>query len=282
MLYNLTIVILTFNSARTINEVVSSCRHLSEKILVVDSYSKDDTVKIARSLGCKVLQHTFKDYSTQRNWAQQKVRTQWVLHLDSDEIISKKLADSIQAAFSKKSDNDGYLMKRLTYFMGKPIRFGHMNPNWHLRLFKVKTGYCEDRLYDQHFIAKGNLARLDGYILDVPKKSVEEWIDNHNRWSTAEAEELLSGNSLCKSLPGKLNKDPRIRKRLIKNNVYYRLPPLVRPFIFFGYSYIVRLGFLDGRAGFIYSILQSFWFRFLVDVKILERKIFIKYARFRR
>ena len=277
----LTAIILTFNSAETIARVIRSCESLATRIVVVDSFSTDDTVTIARSMGCEVVQHGFENYSAQRNWSQEYVGSgpgDWLLHVDSDEVVSPELARSILAAKAEDAgDVDGYLVRRLSFFLGTPIRHGHINPSWHLRLFRADKGCCEDRLYDQHFLVPGPTRRLDGVLLDLQLVSLEKWTAAHNGWSTAEAREYARDQSLETSrgltLSGSLRGDIRMKKRWLKNNIWYRSPLFLRPLAFFLYSYFLRLGFLDGRNGLIYHFLQAFWFRFLVDAKIHESRL---------
>lgn len=267
-------IILTLNSKDSLAGVVESCRAISSRILVVDSHSTDGTQELAQSLGCEVVEHPFENYSAQRNWAQKYADLSdedWVLHLDSDEELSTELRQSIQSALQNQTA-DGYLMRRLTHFWGKPIRYGHMNPSWHLRLFRASRGGCEDRLYDQHFICTGTTSRLKGVLLDMQSVDLERWTQTHNRWSTMEAQEIFAhknqdGSTLSENLLG----DTRERKRWAKNRLWYRAPLFVRVYLFFVYSYVLKLGFLDGKVGLIYHTLQVFWFRFLVDAKIHER-----------
>ena len=277
---NLTVIILTFNSAGALAEVVQSCRGLSGRVLVVDSGSTDATVDIARQMGCEVAAHPFENYARQRNWAQEYAALapdDWVLHLDSDEVVSPELAESIwQATEANTPDADGFLMRRLSFFLGHPIRYGHINPSWHLRLFRAGKGQCEDRLYDQHFLVPGQTRKLDGLLLDLQSVSLEGWTAAHNRWSSAEAQEVLRGlpaQAAAGTLPATLRGDIRMKKRWLKNNIWYRGPLLLRPLLFFLYSYFLRLGFLDGKAGLVYHFLQAFWFRFLVDAKIMETNV---------
>ena len=274
-------IILTFNSEASIAKVIRSCNNITSRILVVDSCSSDKTINIANSLGCEVVEHKFENYSKQRNWTQIYAcpkQEDWFLHIDSDEIISPELAESIRVAIADASEEiDGYLIHRLSYFLGHPIKFGHINPSWHLRLFKASKGFCEDRLYDQHFVVPGKTRKLQGLLLDLQLTTIEKWTASHNQWSSAEALEVFlqsqSHKNQAQTLPASLRGDLRMQKRWLKNNLYYRSPLLLRAFIFFVYSYFFRLGFLDGQAGLIYHVLQAFWFRFLTDSKIIEMQI---------
>jgi glycosyltransferase involved in cell wall biosynthesis len=283
----LTIIILTFNAEASIAHVIAACAGLARRILVVDSYSTDRTLDIVRRAGCDLVQHPFVHYGQQRNWAQDYAAVppqDYVLHLDADEVLSPALAASIRAAVAA-GDRDGYLMQRITYFLGQPIRHGMINPSWHLRLFRAGAGRCEDRQYDQHFICPGPTRRLAGELHDLQLITVERWTTTHNRWSTAEAAEIIRRRALIPStapsapsapaedglLPASLTGDPRMRKRWLKDRLYYRSPLFIRPVAYFLYSYILRQGFRDGMAGLVYHTLHAFWFRFLVDAKIHEQ-----------
>ncbi len=279
---SLCVIVLTFNSEASVGLVIEASKGIASRILVVDSFSTDKTRQIACELGCEFMEHPFENYSAQRNWAQQQARiapNDWVLHLDSDEVLSPELSEAIAAAIAaEKPGVNGYLMRRLTYFLGRPIRHGHMNPSWHLRLFRAGSGECEHRLYDQHFILhEGSTERLNGILHDKTLVSIESWTASHNRWSTAEAIEAVRIQSGVVAsgavLKGSLAGDLRMRKRWLKNNVWYKMPLLIKPSLFFFYSYVLKLGFLDGKVGLVYHVLQAFWFRFLIDAKILEQRI---------
>jgi glycosyltransferase involved in cell wall biosynthesis len=267
----ITAIVLTCNSEKSVEKVIRSVQQVAAQVVVVDDFSSDKTIKIAKSLGCNVVQHRFENYSQQRNWAQKNAKLKpddWVLHIDNDEIISAKLADSIRKA---SEEADGFLVKKLIYFMGKPIRFGYINPNWHLILYRAGKGYCEDRLYDQHFVVEGRTMALKGRLVDNQTSSLERWTAMHNKWSSLEAEEVVRNAKPGKrALNASLKGDRRMQKRWAKNNLYYRSPVLLRSLLFFIYSYIFRLGFLDGKTGLIFHFLEAGWFRFLVDAKIIE------------
>lgn len=272
---NVTAIILTFNSAHSVGAVIESCADLCHRIVVVDSFSKDDTEQVAAKYGVEFVQHPFENYAKQRNWAEQTAAipsTEWVLHLDSDEVISQELFSSIQKALDKPNVN-GFLMRRVTFFWKRPIRHGHMNPSWHLRLYRSGTGQCENREYDQHYVCEGPTAKLDGELLDLQLIDLTAWTASHNRWASAEVQEILSAKSEANA-EGQLQEtvagDLRMRKRWVKNRVWYKLPRYGRVFLFFLYSYIIKRGFLDGPRAFPYHVLHAFWFRFLVDAKLYE------------
>ena len=267
---NLLIVVLTFNSSGVIDGTIRAAQQVSSNILVVDSFSIDNTRERAAALGCKVVTRAFKHYADQRNWAIQEHGNActWQLHLDADEALDERAIASVRAALANPGPSSGFLIKRLTYFMGKPLHFAGEN-SWHMRLFRSGHGACEDRLYDQHFTCSGPTVRLEGLLHDRNVGTLSEWTARHNRWSDLEASELLRPQETAGKLEARLSSDPRKRRRLYKG-VYYRMPPGLRAGAYFFFRYVVQLGFLDGRIGFYYNFLQAFWFRMLVDAKLSE------------
>jgi glycosyltransferase involved in cell wall biosynthesis len=266
------IIILTYNSELSIAETLQSVAHLSNDIHIVDSYSKDRTVEIARSFGAKVTEHPFEHYGAQRNWAIDSlpVKYAWQLHLDADERLSPELQKEI-AALPEDTDMDGFYFPRLMLFLGKPIRYGGMFPTWHLRLFRTGLGRCESRKYDQHFyLTSGKTAQLSAHMVDDIRMPLSEWTVRHNRWSDLEVEEQ-SAEADAGRIQGKLSRNPVQRKRYLRG-LYNGAPLFVRPFLLFFYRYFLRLGFLDGATGFIFFVLQTFWFRFLIDAKLYEKR----------
>jgi hypothetical protein len=156
-------------------------------------------------------------------------------------------------------------------FLGRVMRHGAMSPTWHLRLFRAGCARCEDRKYDQHFyMLSGEAVQLPGSMIDDIGMSLSEWTARHNRWADSEvAEQLRTSNApqIRPSLAG----NPIEKKRFLREK-YNAAPLFLRPFALFFYRYFVRLGFLDGTEGFIFWVLQTFWFRFLIDAKLFERR----------
>jgi hypothetical protein len=143
-----------------------------------------------------------------------------------------------------------------------------MYPIYHLRLFRRGRGRCETRKYDQHFRADGPTARLDWPMIDDIRLPLAEWTARHNRWADMEVEEILNPDRTA-ILGGTGN--PVAEKRAQRDR-YYRQPLFLRALLLFLYRYIWKRGFLDGTEGLIFYVLQTFWFRFLVDAKLYERR----------
>jgi glycosyltransferase involved in cell wall biosynthesis len=263
-----TVVILSFNSSDTLGATIASVKPLSNDIFVVDSGSTDDTVQIAIREGAQVLSHPFENYGLQRNWAINNVTAKnlWQLHLDADEQVSPMLREEIKE-ISGSTSYDGFLIPRYLKFMGRLLRH-NLAPTFHMRLFRTGTASCEVRHYDQHFICSGAVASLKGSMIDDIRMPLTEWTRRHNLWSDAEVKELLAATAEGR-IQGKVFGNSIQRKRLLRR-FYNGIPLFVRPILLFFYRYIIRLGFLDGKEGLIFCVLQTLWFRFLIDAKLFE------------
>jgi glycosyltransferase involved in cell wall biosynthesis len=269
-------VVLTYNEERNLPDCLASLAGWVDELFVVDSGSTDRTLEIARDGMAVVVQHPFEHYGAQRNWAIDSlpITAPWTLHVDADERVTPELRDAIIAALSgNAADVAGYLVSRRTMFMGRWIRHGGHYPAWHLRLVRTGAGRCEDRLYDQHFYVSGPVQKLQGDLIDTLTPDVATFTGRHLRWAALEAAEHESPPDAAGRIRGRLDTANAIERRRWLRDWYARLPLFVRPTLYFLYRYLVRLGFLDGRAGLVFHVLQGFWFRFLVDTLILERRL---------
>jgi glycosyltransferase involved in cell wall biosynthesis len=272
----ISVIVLTFNSAVTLPQTLAAARLVSDDIHVVDSFSTDGTVALAREAGAAVAQHAFERYDLQRNWAIETLPLKhgWELHLDADERLTPALAAEINRVMANPPETiDGYMIPRLIHFLNAPIRHGGMYPNWHLRLFRRGKGRCERRLYDQHFLLPGGgrVERLKQPMIDDMRMSLDEWTRRHLRWAEAQAAMAIEGGGEGE-ISGRWTGSPIERKRALRR-FYGRAPALLRPFLFFFYRYVLRLGFLDGVPGLIFFVLQTFWFHFFVDARVYERRV---------
>lgn len=264
------VVILTFNSIESLPATLERALRLTDDVFVVDSFSTDATVSIAESLGATVVQHAFENYGLQRNWAIDSLpfRYPWQLHLDADECMNERLVEAIHT-LPEETPHTGFLIARYIRFLGRTLKHGAMSPTWHLRLFRSGGARCEERKYDQHFyLTHGTTGVLRGHMTDDICMSLSEWTTRHNRWSDAVAAEKAiksSGHMVQPRMFGNA-----IERKRYWQATYNKAPLFLRPFALFGYRYFVRLGFLDGLEGFLFWILQTFWFQFLIDAKIFE------------
>ena len=269
---NIAIVFLTFNSELTIEKSLIKASKISKNLYVVDSFSTDKTVKICKKFKCKVIKRKFTNYSSQRNWIINKLNKNflWQLHLDADEVLDNKLINSIKKIIKNSTNKKNFLLKRKNYFLGLKINFPGINI-WHLRLFRSYSAKCEKRLYDQHFISKFKVQKIfDGFMHDNDMLNIHDWKQKHRKWAEMEANEVKKINTSVSKNIFKKN-DPRHYSRKTKV-LYYKLPRYLRVIIYFLYRYFLRLSFLDGKSGLLFSFYHIIWFRMLIDYKINRKK----------
>jgi glycosyltransferase involved in cell wall biosynthesis len=276
MSINLTVLILTCDEEANLPQVLASVTGWASAVFVLDSGSTDRTVEIAKTQGAKVFTHAFENYASQRNYALKKlpIETEWVMFLDADEWLPEELKQEISGVFVASPEENGFLIARKFIWMGKWIRRGYY-PTWILRLFRHGKGICGDRIVNEHVTVEGKTGYLKHPFIHEDRKGISAWIEKHNRYASMEAEVLLNREG---ELRGRLFGTPPERTQWIRFHVWYRLPPLVRPFIYFFYRFVLRGGFLDGRPGFAFHFLQALWFQFLVDLMYLEQKALRKRA----
>ena len=267
-------IILTFNNERSILGLLDNLKKVQDsEILVVDSFSTDNTCQILANEGILFIQNKFLNYSQQRNFSLTNlvINSDFVFCIDSDELLDISLVNWINDTdLSTLSKFDGYYLVRKVIFMGKFIRFGGVYPTYHMRLFKKDKGWCEDKTYDQHFYVNGNVAKIkSGAIIDPVMSNLESFIASHNRWSSLE--KYHSFNRSIDAVKAKLFGNAIERRRYLKK-IFIMFPNGYRGAILFIIKYFFLLGFFDGYRGFLFHFFNSFWFRTLVDAKIYENK----------
>lgn len=270
----LNVIVLTHQEELNLPHALRSLQGLDCDVFVVDSGSTDRTVQIARAFGAHVLEHAFESQARQLNWALDTLplRAGWTLRLDADERLTDELAAEIaRLLVSAPAGIDGYLIKRRVYFWGRWIRFGGYYPTWLLRLWRTGKARCEETWMDEHMVVNGgSIARLTHDLIDENHKGLTFWIDKHNRYSDREI--MAVGQSSAQSDGARVG-GAVARKRFLKNVVYGRSPLFLRAIGYWFLRYFVLLGFLDGRAGFVFHFLQGFWYRLIIDAKIYERRV---------
>ena len=279
---NVTAVILTFNEEQHLARCIASVQAVATDVVVVDCYSTDATLDIARAQGARVLQHAWLNHAAQFNWAltQLGADTEWVLRIDADEVLTPALTEEIRTRLPGIGPEiDGVYWGRRMTFQGRLIRHGGVFPVRVLRLFRHGRGQCENRWMDEHIKVAGPTADFAGEMIDDNLNSLTWWTDKHNRYASREAVDLLNleyrfmPHDTVASLRG--GKQAGV-KRWLKECVYARLPGGFRAFAYFFYRYVLRLGFLDGQAGTAFHFLQGFWYRYLVDAKVVEVKRYMR------
>ena len=259
---------------------------VADEVFIVDSQSEDRSLEIAAKYGAKVVQFHFNGrWPKKKNWSLENLsfRNDWVLIVDCDERITPELWSEIATAI-KNPEYQGYYINRKVFFLGKWIRFGGKYPDWNLRLFQHKLGRYEnlstedipntgDNEVHEHVILQGKAGYLEEDMLHIDFRDIYEWLARHNRYSNWEARvyyNILTGKDESGTIGAKLFGNAVQRKRFLKK-IWVRLPfkPLLR-FILF---YVIRFGFLDGRAGYIYGRLLS-QYEYQIGVKLYELQKF--------
>lgn len=278
---DLTVVILTKNEEYNLEKCIRSFNGIAKRFVIVDSYSTDGTKKLCQELSGEICidfyENKFIDYATQLNWGlmNTNINTKWSMRMDADEELTPELVNEISDNLHKLDENiKGVILKRRVYFMGKWIKHGGKYPELLLRIFRTGYGICEQKLMDEHMILiEGNTIKFNNDIIDNNNKNLDWWTHKHNWYSNREVldyQQKVVVSSENKEIDQDIFKGQAERKRLIKNNGYYKLPLFFRAWCYFIYRYYIRLGFLDGTEGRIYHFLQAYWYRFLVDAKIYE------------
>jgi glycosyltransferase involved in cell wall biosynthesis len=243
----------------------------SDDVVVVDSHSDDGTAEVARGHGARVANFDWNgQFPKKKNWALDHVKwkNEWILIVDADERITPALADEIQRAVAAP-EADGYFINRRFMFMGRWLRHCGYYPSWNLRLFRHRLGRYErlhcadtgsgDNEVHEHVELKGRTAHLQNDMLHFAYPDIYTWIEKHNRYSNWEARVEVEGVENGDGNPnigGHLSARRRIRE-------LSRLMPF-RPAIRFLYSYVWKLGFLDGLEGYIFCRLLATYEMFSV------------------
>jgi glycosyltransferase involved in cell wall biosynthesis len=267
---SLTVIILTYNEEANIAQSLRSVADWAEAVFVLDSFSTDRTVERARDHGAVVVQREFAGYASQRNYALANlpITTEWVLFLDADEWVPNDLRDEITSRIQSGPKENGFLLRYRLIWNGVWIRRGYY-PTWILRLFRHGVAKCESREVNEHLVVEGQIGRLWHDFIHEDRKGIGAWIAKHNAYATVEATELLRG-SRAGYLDARLLGSQAQRKRWLRYRVWGRLPPLLRPFVYFVYRYVLLGGFLDGREAFVFHFLHALWYQFVIDLKYLE------------
>lgn len=283
---DLTVIILTYNESLHIERCIKNIQQIAKDIIIIDSFSTDNTISIAESLSVKVFQRSWKNHSDQFQWALDNcpINTEWVMRLDADEYLENPLINEIKQKLPTLSmEIGGIYLKRKHFFLGRWIKHGDRYPVVLLRIWRYGQAHIENRWMDEHMILdKGKSLTFDNDFVDDNLNTVSWFINKHNNYSNLEMIEILTTKYNLFHDETSLIESKSINqaklKRLIKNYVYNKLPIFVRPSLYFCYRYFIRLGFLDGVEGFAYHFMQGFWYRCLVDLKCLEAERFINLA----
>lgn len=236
----------TFNCAGIVRATLESVRWADE-ILVADSFSTDATLEICREYGARIVQHEYINSAKQKNWAAPQCEHEWVLQIDTDEVVSAELREEIEAALATApSDVDAFRMPRRNEMLGRWVRHGGVYPDYQTRLFRRDRGRWREREVHAHLEVPGRIGTLRNPILHFGMPHISKQLRNLDRYTRYEADEL------CKK---------RRRFRIVD---LVLKPPLV-----FIHRYLWLEGFRDGMRGFISAVYMAIY-EFLSYAKLWE------------
>ena len=227
-------VILSHNAARTIRDAIHAVSWCSD-VLILDDNSTDDTPKIAKKLGSRLISHSLNnDFAAQRNFALSLATNQWIFFVDSDEVVPKNLREEIEQRVGKEQGVNGYFVKRTDVFFGKKLLHGEQGNVKLLRLAKKNAGQWDRPVHEAWHIT-GKVGILENPILHYPHDNVAQFLDTINDYSTQNARYLFSKGKHVSWL----------------EIAAYHTAKFFKDYIFLG-------GFLDGTEGAIAAIMMSF------------------------
>lgn len=271
----LDVMIITYNEAENLPHSLSALAGWTHRIFVIDSGSTDGTQEIARRHGAEVFHHDWEGYARQKNWGLDNLpfESPWLLILDADEIVTPRLRKQLTAIAQRPPADvpeNGFFLNRLTYFMDRPIRHCGYFPSWNLRLLKRGAGRYESREVHEHVVIPDPVGYVREPMLHHDRRPLEHYFAKHNRYSTLEARALwreivAASDGDTANVPAETR-----RRRWLKRHVMPHAPfaGLWR----FIYMYGVRLGVLDGVAG----------FRFCFFISIYDSMVAMKLRELRR
>ncbi|MBE6328069.1 MAG: glycosyltransferase family 2 protein [Bacteroidales bacterium] len=283
---DLTTIILTYNEELHIRRCLENVCPISKKVYVIDSPSTDSTVDICKEFpNVEVVVHKYPgNQAAQYNWAIDniKIDTEWTLRIDADEYLLPELVKEIVDKLpSLPKEITGIEFKRRHIFMGKWVKHG-IYPVVMMRMCRTGCGRYADRIMDEHMVlTQGKSVVFENDFCDHSLINVSDYCRKHLDYAQREAAVVLdetyglSKDDIVKGMSD-LREDESLgkeaEKKHKKKNKYNSLPLFWRSFAYFIFRYVLKGGFLDGKEGFVFAFIQGWWFRTMVDVKILEAK----------
>ena len=229
----ITAIIPTRNEAHNIIDAIKSV-NFADEIIIVDSFSTDKTIELAKPFAHKIIQREYENSASQKNWAIPQAQYPWIFLLDADERVPSTLRDEIIETVKKDQGISGFWIKRQNYFMGKKIRFSGWQGDKVIRLFKRDNCRYENKNVHAEIISKGEISSLSNKLTHNTYISKEEYQNKLKRYARWQAQDY--------------------------NKKTGRITPfhtVLKPSIRFLKHYIIQLGFLDGYVGLIISLYQA-------------------------
>lgn len=237
-------VVITLNEEKRLEPALKSLEGVASEIIIVDAYSSDGTLEIAKKYTRKVFQRKWANFSDQKNFGNSKASYPWILSLDADERLSPELCREIIALKNKEEPQcSGFSMPRQVFYLGKWIRHSGWYPDRKIRLFHKDKARWEGEFVHEELVIKGEVKKLKDSIHHFTYPNIKEHLNRINSFSELGAKKLYAQKKKCR---------------------WYHL--LFFPFFRFVKSYVWKGGFMDGFPGLVISVLNGY-------------AIFIRYAK---
>ncbi len=230
----LSVVILTFNSTRTIRQVLEAVAGWANEIVVVDSGSSDDTLVIAQSFNAKIFHRKLDGFGTQKHFAVEQATNDWVFVVDSDEVVTEELKREIDTLLVDGTEYQGFLVPRILIFLGKKLKYGRESKLPTLRLFNRKFGNYNDKDVHEDVVLDGKTFIVKNCMLHYSFTDIAEFFQKMNDYSSRSAAELFRNGKTTSIL-----------------KVVTKFP------VTFFVEYFIRLNFLNGYPGFVWALTQA-------------------------
>jgi len=269
-----TVIIFTLNEQIHLPSCFQSLSWCDD-VIVVDSFSCDDTEALSQGYGARFFQNKFTGFGHQRNWALDNTspKNTWILILDADERVTTALVDEM--ALIAKTDPEGvgaYRLRRRFYMWHKWLRYSSLYPSWVVRFIRNDRVRYINRGHAESQEVQGKIKDLSSDLIDENLKGITDWFERQNRYSSKEAEFELDQEKNGLRPTELFSSDSLIRRAALKR-LASRIP--ARGFMYFMYSYFYRLGFLDGRPGFVFCIMKS-WYQSQIAIKKFDYRMSIR------
>ncbi|MEM3389385.1 MAG: glycosyltransferase family 2 protein [Thermoproteota archaeon] len=265
------VVILTLNEEQNIERCLRSVYDWTDDIHIIDSFSDDNTVKIAQRYTQNIYQVQEAHWARIRNWVLKnlQMKYEWVLFLDADEMVTEELKHEISELLNGDVRENGFYIKRRFVFLGRWLKHGGLYVEV-LRLFRRKFAEYVEFGDSEYVIVKGKVSHLKADMIHEDKKGISRWIEKHVRIADREAKRIIEGSSIKLKT---LNENSEIEGKervYLRVKIWDKIPLSLKPFVLFFYTYFIKLGFLDGIEGLVYHLLWSLWYRLLIYARVRE------------
>ena len=275
---DLTVIILTYNEEIHIRRCLENVCPLAKQVFVVDSPSTDKTAEICQEFdNVEVVVHKYPgNQAEQFNWALDNlpITTEWILRLDADEYLMPDLVHELQEELPHMPASVAALsLSRARAYAGKILKHGIVNDVWITRLFRKGRARYEKRLMDEHLSVEGETRKMKHQFVDDNLMTFGQFTIKHVGYASREAALLLDAEYHLTDVQQVAQEyGEEVAKKRAQKAKYARMPLFWRAFGYFVYRYIIKLGFLDGKEGFLWDFMQGWWYRTLVDAKVFEAK----------